>query len=322
MRLPVATHSIAARARFVCKAAAALLCLCGLASSPNFARILMAQGPVSPAAEQAKLHQSDQWAEIERHLPDPATASPELLEQEGDILRVRRFPYDALDFYKYAMARGGNVSALLNKLGLTEMEMRNMELAQAYFKRAIKLDKKDGAAWNNLGAVEFLNGQMDNSVADYKKAIKLQKRQAVYHANLATAYFQVKKYDHARAEMAAALKIDSTVFNREDGIGGVEAHVLSAGDRARFDFEMAKLYASNGLEDQMIHSLAMACEAGMDVQHEMLRDPILAKFELDPRVLVVVHNAEALRAGTSQKRTVSASSAGETPALPAATNPL
>ena len=34
----------------------------------------------------------------------------------------------------------------------------------------------------------------------------------------------------------------------------------------------------------MLHSLASAAEAGMDVQPEMRKDPYLAKFEMDPRV--------------------------------------
>jgi hypothetical protein len=77
----------------------------------------------------------------------------------------------------------------------------------------------------------------------------------------------------------------------------VAAHVLSSQDRARFSFEMAKLDARNGLEEQMLHSLAMACEAGMNIQREMHGDAVLAKYEMDPRVVVLVHNAEELRAG-------------------------
>ena len=53
-------------------------------------------------------HQSPDWAAIEKHLPDPRTASASALEMEGDILRARRFPEDALDFYGYALRHGGN----------------------------------------------------------------------------------------------------------------------------------------------------------------------------------------------------------------------
>jgi tetratricopeptide (TPR) repeat protein len=260
------------------------------------ARPAFAQDPVTPGSARERLHETEQWRQIQAHLPSPVTASSHELEQQGDILRARRFPDDAMDYYKYAIARGGDTASLMNKLGLTELEMKNIQLAGAYFQRVVKMNRKNGEAWNNLGAVAFLEGESGNAVRSYKRAIKLEKHEAVFHANLATAYFQTKDFNGARRELAEAMKCDPHVFERREGFGGVAAHVLSAQDRARFSFEMAKLYARNGLEDQMIHSLAMASEAGMDVQREMLRDEVLAKYEGDPRVLVLVHNAEALRA--------------------------
>jgi tetratricopeptide (TPR) repeat protein len=259
-----------------------------------------------------RLHDSDQWRAVEAHLPDPKTAGPKELENQADILRARRFPEDALDYYRYALDRGGRPAPLLNKMGLTELEMRNVVLARGYFTRAVKLNKKDAEGWNNLGAVEYLDGASASAVSDYKKALKLNRREAVFHANLATAYFEQKDFKGARREIAAAMKLDPEVFERKLGGGGVAAHLLSSDDRARFSFEMAKLYARNGLEDDMLHSLAMASEAGMDVQREMRKDATLARFELDPRVVVLVHNAQALRAG----RNGTASAAAGAGALP------
>jgi hypothetical protein len=65
---------------------------------------------------------------------------------------------------------------------------------------------------------------------------------------------------------------------------------------------MAKLYGRSGEEEQMLHSLAMSSEAGLDVRHEMRRDRSLARYVSDPRVAVLVHNAEALRAGPPDAR--------------------
>jgi tetratricopeptide (TPR) repeat protein len=277
---------------------------------------LAAQDLVATGSVRERLHQSEQWLAIEKFLPDPATATPQALEQQADILRARRFPEDAMDYYKYALARGGSESSLLNKIGLTELEMRNVELARAYFQRVVKMRKKDSNAWNNLGAVEYMDGLTANAVSDYKRAVKLDRRQAVFHANLASGYFALKDYAKAKGEIALAMKLDPQIFERAVSNGGVAAHVLSAEDRARFSLEMAKLYARNGLEEEMMHSLAMASEAGMDVQREMRRDPALAKFEMDPRVAVLVHNAQALRASRAAAAGVSSSGSGAVPALP------
>jgi tetratricopeptide (TPR) repeat protein len=292
MRMPGPGHPAALPIRTARGVALGLLCLA--LAAPATHRVL-AQGDSFPDSARQRLRQSPQWAEIEKHLPDPATATPQLLETQGDILRARRFPEDAIDYYKYALARGGAEAPLENKLGLTELEMKNVELARAYFKRAVKISGKDAKAWNNLGAVEYVDGANADAVSDYKRAIKLDKRQAVYHANLATAYFGRKDYKGARQEMAVALTIDPKIFDKEPSAGGVAAHVLTSEDRARFCFEMAKLYAQGGQEEQMLHSLAMASEGGMDVQREMRKDSVLAKYELDPRVAVLVHNAQALR---------------------------
>jgi tetratricopeptide (TPR) repeat protein len=258
---------------------------------------MLAQQEISMTDGRMRAHDSAQWKQVEEHLPDPRTATPQALEQQADILRARRFPEDAMDYYKYAMDRGGDIPALLNKLGLTELEMKNVELARAYFKRAVKMNPKDGNAWNNLGAVEYLDRGVATAIGDYKKAIRLEKHEAVFHANLATSYFEVQDYRGARREMATALKLDPEIFDRQLGSGGVEAHVLTSEDRARFAYEMARMYARNKQMDQMLHSLAMASEAGMDVQREMRRDPVMAQYENDPRVIVLVHNAQMMRNG-------------------------
>src|ERR1700679_3098088 len=112
---------------------------------------LVSQGFYTSGSARERTHQSEQWLAIEQHLPDPATASPSELEMQADILRARRFPEDAMDYYRYALARGGNAASLTNKLGLTELEMRNVQLARAYFQRAVKMSKRDPEAWNNLG---------------------------------------------------------------------------------------------------------------------------------------------------------------------------
>jgi tetratricopeptide (TPR) repeat protein len=306
MRLPVPVPPSAPKSGRALRFALGLLCL--FLAELSLTNLILAQGDPAPASLRQRMQQSPQWEDIQKHLPDPATATPQSLELEGDVLRARRFPEDAMDYYKYALARGGAAALLLNKLGLVELELRNVEQARAYFQRAVKISRNDPEAWNNLGAVEYVDGANGDAVSDYKQAIKLDKHQAVYHANLSTAYFGRKDYKGARREMVAALKIDPLIFDKEPSGGGIAAHVLTSEDRARFCFEMAKFYAQDGEEEQMLHSLAMASEAGMDVQREMHKDAALGRYELDPRVVVLAHNAELLRANRANAAAASAAS--------------
>src|SRR5690348_4426173 len=78
-------------------------------------------------------HADPQWQSIQEHLPNPATASVEQLETAADVLRARRFPETALDFYTDAMKRGGDEATLLNKIGVTQLELGNQRIAEQFF---------------------------------------------------------------------------------------------------------------------------------------------------------------------------------------------
>lgn len=267
-----------------------LLSLCFLPS------LLPAQEIDTSQSARERRHDDPQWITVKQHLADLATAPPALLEVQADLLRIRRFPEDALEFYNTAVRRGGNTAGLMNKIGLTQLELRNIVLAQGYFRQAIKLDRKSGQGWNNLAATEYLERQYGASVADYKKAVKLSRSTAVFHANLSTAYFETKNYKKARREADEALRLDPQVYTQNNG-AGVSAHVLTMGDRARFAYEMAKIYAQRGQEEEMLHSLSIASESGFDIVTNMVKEPILAKYRDDPRVVLLVMTARSLRLG-------------------------
>jgi tetratricopeptide (TPR) repeat protein len=252
--------------------------------------------PNNSEAVRALRHQDPQWESVRLHLPDPATATEEQLETVADVLRARRFPEDALDYYLYALRRGGNTVMLMNKIGVTQLELRHTAAARAYFQRAIQLQKKDPVAWNNLGAVEYMDGRFGTAISDYSRAIKLNKTSAIYHSNLATALFEEKKYKDARTHYKIALQLDPDMAHH-DGTGGLTAHMLSPEDHARYCFEMARLYAELGDETNMLRYLTMASEGGFDVLGEMRSDAKLDHYRKDARVLLLVQNAKALRSG-------------------------
>jgi tetratricopeptide (TPR) repeat protein len=242
-------------------------------------------------------HQDPQWDSVKTHLPDPGTATAEQLETVADVLRARRFPEDALDYYLYAAKRGGgNQVMLMNKIGVTQLELRHTALARAYFQRAIQLQKKDPVAWNNLGAVEYMDGRFATAISNYSRAIKLNKTSAIYHSNLATALFEEKRYKDARNQYKIALQLDPDMAHH-DGTGGLTAHMLSPEDHARYCFEMARLYAELGDETDMLRYLTMASEGGFDVMGELRSDPKLDHYRKDTRVILLVQNAKALRSG-------------------------
>jgi len=251
-----------------------------------------------PAANDAAAdrHQSTEWLAVAPHLPDPETATPASLAQAADVLRARRLPEDALDYYHYALQRGGDEASLQNDIGVTLLALNRPVEARTALKRAVQLKPRNAQDWNNLGAAEYVAGSFRAALADYQRAVKLDKKAAVFRSNLGTAYFEMKDYESAREQFEKAVRLDRNVF-QESGWAGVQAHVLSATDRGRYCFEMAKMAAELRDDANVIRWLARSTEAGFDVKAEMSDDKDFAVYRKDPRVVTAIQNARAMRTG-------------------------
>jgi len=251
-------------------------------------------------AERAALHASSEWQLVQPHLPDPQTASAASLELAGDVLRARRFPEDALDYYGYAMARGGNVSELLNKMGITRLELRQTDLARQMFLRTVRAKKNDAQGWNNLGVTEYADHNYSAAISDYKHATKINRKSAVYHSNLAMAYFENKDMISARQQFALAIQLDPRIMQERDA-GGATAHVIGSQNYPEMCFEMARLYAHNHDTEATRLWLAKASEGGYDVRTGMSDDIVFRPYLKDPEVILMLSNSTQMR-----KRSVAA----------------
>lgn len=254
----------------------------------------LSQKPLSHEEARALDHQNPVWESVRAHLPNRDTATAAEFETAADILRARRFMEDAIDYYGFALQRGGEPVHLLNKLGVSQLELCNLSAARLYFQRAVKINKKSPEGWNNLGVTEYLAGRYEGALSNYKRAIKLEKNSATFHSNLGTAYFEKKDFDRARKEYDLALKLDPSLMQHH-GMLGITTRMMSPEDHARFCFEMARLYAQRGDEATMFHYLTTASEAGFDIMGGIHSEGAFAKYRKDPRVLIIAKNSEELR---------------------------
>jgi len=283
-----------------------LLMLFGVAL---MATVVAAQKPAANTSpeERASLHDGPEWNSIAPHLPDAKTSTAAQLEMAGDVLRARRFPEDALDYYEYAVQRGGEVTHLLNKMGIVRLELRQNELARQLFLRVVHVSKKDAQAWNNLAVTEFSQSRYGAAIDDYRKAIRYDRRSGIYHANLAMAYFEKKDMEAAQAQLAAAVRLDPGIMRAREG-GGITAHVVGSRNYPQLCFEMARLYARTGRPELVREWLAKSSEGGYDVRAAMADDDALRPYLNSPTVKLLLANAEEMR-----KRRVAP--AGSLPAL-------
>jgi tetratricopeptide (TPR) repeat protein len=256
-----------------------------------------AQAEAVSAQERAAFHQDPQWEIIAPHLPDPKTGTAASLELAGDVLRARRFPEDALDYYGYAIARGGQVSELLNKMGIVRLELRQNALAHELFQQTVRAHKKDASGWNNLGVTEYLDKKYKNAISDYRRAAKLDRTSATYHTNLGMAYFESKDMESARQQFSDALLLDPHAFDRRDS-GGITAQIVGTQNYPQLCFEMAKIYAQHKNDAATLLWLSKATEAGYDTKNEMSQNTALQVYMKDPRVLLMFKNAQQMRMHT------------------------
>lgn len=252
------------------------------------------QAPLVSAEERAAYHQDPQWANVEAHLPNPQTATAAQLETAADVLRARKFPHDALDYYGYAIARGADVPVIMNKMGILRLELQQVAVAHETFQQIVRAHKKDASAWNNLGVTEYMDKRWRQAIADYQRAAKLDRKSAVYRSNLGMAYFESGDMESARREFAGALLIDPHAFDRH-GNGGMNAQVVGTQNYPQLAFEMARLYAKHQNDAMTVLWLAKSIEAGYDAKADMANDNALRPYMKDPRVLLIWKNTQQMR---------------------------
>src|SRR5215469_11378293 len=102
---------------------------------------------------------------------------------------------------------------------------------------------------NKMGIAELTGIHFERARKEFEHTIKLKPDYATAYKNLGVAYFDRKEYDKASEEFQRALQIDPGVFDRRSK-AGVQAQMMTQGDRATFNFYLARLYAKAGSFDQ------------------------------------------------------------------------
>jgi tetratricopeptide (TPR) repeat protein len=245
------------------------VCLCALSS--------MSWGQVSHAEQvQIKpplLRMTDPPA------PDATVAE---LEARADQLKQGKLYLDALDYYRAALAKQPNSAGLLNEIGITELQMQRYREAKKSFDHAIKCDRKYASAYNNRAVVFYEEQKYGAAVKDYRRAIAIDNTSASFYSNLGAALFAKKEFDPAVAAYNHALALDPNVFERTSRVG-VQAQLPSPGDRARYDFLVAKLYAKMGYSDRSLEYLKKAMEEGYKDLNNVYKDAEFAELRKDKR---------------------------------------
>jgi tetratricopeptide (TPR) repeat protein len=221
--------------------------------------------------------------QIHRVEPPSATATAKELERIGDALQADKDYLDGVDYYQAALAKDPHNAVLINKIGISELEMHRYREAKKSFEQSVRIDKNYANAYANLGVVYYQQTSYSKSIRYYDKAISLDKEEAVFYNNRAASFFAKKEFEKASVDYAKALDLDPDIFERTGRGGGVQARLPSPEDRAHYDYVLAKLYAKNGMVDRSLHYLRKAMEDGYKNIKNVYTDSEFSELRKDPR---------------------------------------
>lgn len=204
----------------------------------------------------------------------PATAplSPEL---RGDIMMARKMYREAIDFYR---PRAEKNAVLANKTGIAYHQLQDLDNAEKYYRRAVKLNSKYAEAINNLGTVYYAKKSYRRAVNQYKAALRLNPDSASVLSNLGTAYFARKQYDDAIKAYQQAVALDPQIFEQHSS-QGVLVQERTIEERAGYFYILAKTCAKAGIVDQTLQYVRKALENGFKDRDKFKSDPEFAALQ-------------------------------------------
>jgi tetratricopeptide (TPR) repeat protein len=198
--------------------------------------------------------------------PPNSALTPEL---RGDIMMARKMFREAIDFYK----PGAEKSAILaNKTGIAYHQLQDLDNAEKYYRRAIKLNSKYPEAINNLGTVYYAKKSYRRAVNQYRNALRITPNSASVLSNLGTAYFARKQYDEAMKTYAQAVAIDPEIFDQHSS-QGVLVQERTIEERAGYFYILAKTCAKAGMTDRSLQYIRKALENGFKDKDKFKAEP-------------------------------------------------
>ncbi len=221
------------------------------------------------------------------------TATPPKLtpEQRGDLFMARKMYREAVDAYR---AGAGKSAVLWNKVGIAYHQLGDLDAAKRSYEHALKLDRKYADALNNLGTVFYARKKFRTAIARYTKALALTPDSASIWSNLGTAYYARGKFEEMTNAYTRALQLDPNVFE-ERSLVGTRMLDRSVEDRARYHYELARMYAIAGKNELALQYLRKALEEGFKERDKLQQAKEFAALRetrefkdlmaLEPRVL-------------------------------------
>ena len=233
--------------------------------------------PAVPAGQGAQSTASPSAYTSDNGLATPLPKKPAVVltpEMRGDIFMAEKKFREAAEMYQ-EHSKGSAV--MLNKTGIAYHQMLQMNLAEKYYRLALRADPKYSEAVNNLGTIYYARKSYRRAINQYKKALRLNPESGSIWSNLAMGYFSRNDEVHAQEALQMALKLDPEVFEHRS-TQGVLLQERSVGERSKFHYYLAHTYAQAGRVDLAMQYIRKALEEGYKERKKIAEDPAFASM--------------------------------------------
>jgi tetratricopeptide (TPR) repeat protein len=213
----------------------------------------------------------------------PSMTPRQTAEMRAAILMARKEYSDAAIAYQHLLEIDPRNADFLNRTGMAYQELGQDDLAEHFYKKAMRADKRFSEAINNLGTVEYSRKRYGKAIKYYKKAIDVAPQMAAVYSNLGYAYCAIKKYPAAMEVFGKAVALDPKVFEHRGSSGSI-LQQRTAADSGELYFTIAKSYAKLGDAERVARYLKLARDGGYKNFLGVQKDPAFEKVIKDPRV--------------------------------------
>jgi predicted O-linked N-acetylglucosamine transferase (SPINDLY family) len=112
-------------------------------------------------------------------------------------LKVIGKPIEAIEKYNQALKIKPNYFEAYNNLGITQMELGQLDIAVKSFEAVLFVNSNYEEAYNNLGIVLNMQGKVNAAIKCYKKAINIKPNYAEAYSNLGNLMIDLKQLENA-----------------------------------------------------------------------------------------------------------------------------
>jgi tetratricopeptide (TPR) repeat protein len=196
-------------------------------------------------------------------------------EMRGDIFMAEKRFREAAEMY---LENSKGSAVMLNKTGIAYHQMLQLNMAEKYYRLALRTDPNYSEAVNNLGTIYYAKKSYRRAVNQYKKALRMRPDTASVWSNLGTGYFARKEYERAAEAWQTALKLDPEVFESRS-TQGVLLEERSVEERGKFHYYLAQTYAKAGQNDRALQYIRKALEEGFKERKKIEEDPAFASLK-------------------------------------------